>query len=213
MDATPCDSESVVADECHIHSPRGGPRHNPQLDPSKVDEYENLILLCRTHHKLVDDQERTFPSQDLRDMKRTHEKWVRETLEPRKPRDKSVAYGVLLATGKEVADMVASANYARDFDHDPIETEEEADIVGGFLQHVTDLGYIWDDLEPIQRVTETLRLNAGVSALEAAGFLVIGAKCESVADWGGKRVSLPTCVLRVLRRNNTAIVSRRATDE
>lgn len=209
-DATPHDAASVVGDECHIHAQNpGGPRYNDLLDPGKVDDYENLILLCRTHHKQVDDQWLTFPTRRLRDMKRTHEQWVRDTLEPRKPRDQSIAFAVQLATGKDVADLLTSAHHAYDFDHDPVETEEEADLVGGFLQSVRDWGEIWGELEPIEQVKATLTLSADIKGLEEAGFLVFGAKRGHVVQVEGKRFSLPTSVIRVLRKNNTLITENK----
>jgi hypothetical protein len=45
-----------------------------------VDEYENLILLCKTHHKLVDDQPVKFDVTNLKRMKAKHEAWVQLSL-------------------------------------------------------------------------------------------------------------------------------------
>ena len=57
MDANQTDDESLVGDACHIvaHSPTG-PRADPSLTPEQRDHYDNLILLCKVHHKQVDDQ-------------------------------------------------------------------------------------------------------------------------------------------------------------
>jgi hypothetical protein len=80
MDATESDRPAVVGDECHIIAQGNtGPRAVP-LPPEEVDDYPNLILLCRTHHKQVDDQPGTFTPMKLRDLKTAHERWVHETL-------------------------------------------------------------------------------------------------------------------------------------
>ena len=42
--------------------------------------YENLILLCNTHHELVDASEATYISERLRAMKEDHERWVEHRL-------------------------------------------------------------------------------------------------------------------------------------
>ncbi len=77
IDATTQDNESVVADECHIVSSRpNGPRHDPSFPSEKIDSYDNLMLLCRTHHKMVDDQAATFTTDILRQMKANHEVWA-----------------------------------------------------------------------------------------------------------------------------------------
>src|SRR5262249_10495588 len=54
IDATATDDESVVGEECHIVSAQGqGPRHDPVFPAENLDKPENLILLCRVHHKMV----------------------------------------------------------------------------------------------------------------------------------------------------------------
>lgn len=86
LDATETDDESIVGDVCHIvASEPSGPRGDSSLLPERRDEYDNLILLCKVHHKLVDDQPNTYTVECLRKMKVIHEKWVRETLEEYDP--------------------------------------------------------------------------------------------------------------------------------
>jgi hypothetical protein len=81
MPATVSDRESIVGEECHIRarSPLG-PRGTDGFS-DHLDEYDNLLLLCRVHHKQVDDQRTTFPITKLRQIKADHEEWVRSTLE------------------------------------------------------------------------------------------------------------------------------------
>ncbi len=82
LEATEQDEEAVVGDECHIISAKpDGPRYNPSFSPDELDAYPNLILLCRVHHKLVDDQPNTYTTAILHVLKDNHERWVRETLE------------------------------------------------------------------------------------------------------------------------------------
>jgi hypothetical protein len=70
-DVTGEDAPSVFGEECHIvaQSP-GGPRATEIAD---VDGYDNLILLCRKHHKQVDDQRSHFTVELLKEIKRDHE--------------------------------------------------------------------------------------------------------------------------------------------
>jgi hypothetical protein len=73
-EATDTDDPSVFGEEAHIvaqssNGPRAGYVAN-------VDAYDNLILLCRRHHKQVDDQVAHFTVECLRDIKRAHEEWV-----------------------------------------------------------------------------------------------------------------------------------------
>jgi len=65
------DDPSVSGEECHIvaRSP-GGPRAGEIENP---DGYHNLILLCRKHHKQVDDQPAHFTVERLHQIKTDHE--------------------------------------------------------------------------------------------------------------------------------------------
>lgn len=82
MEANKEDEESIVGEECHIISGKpNGPRHDPTFSPDEINSYPNLILLCRVHHKLLDDQENTFPADFFHVLKDNHERWVRESLD------------------------------------------------------------------------------------------------------------------------------------
>jgi len=60
-------------------SPRG-PRGESAYEKDSIDHYDNLILLCPTHHQMVDSKAEDWPSETLQDMKIKHEGWVREKL-------------------------------------------------------------------------------------------------------------------------------------
>ncbi|MFG3097228.1 HNH endonuclease [Streptomyces sp. NPDC048202] len=72
----------VMGEEAHIRSARpDGPRHDPQYDSNKLDTYENLLLLCPTHHTLIDKNGGAgFSVETLQQMKLTHERRVTERL-------------------------------------------------------------------------------------------------------------------------------------
>src|SRR5688572_9918924 len=75
------DNDAIVGDECHIHARQeGGARSNLSMSIDELDDYENLVLLCKVHHKMVDDQPNTYTANALKNLKKKHEKWVQETL-------------------------------------------------------------------------------------------------------------------------------------
>ena len=80
VDETELDDPSIVGEECHIISGRQGPRLDADFPADDIDNYPNLILLCRIDHKIVDDQERTFDAVALRTMKEAHERKVARVL-------------------------------------------------------------------------------------------------------------------------------------
>ena len=143
VNATDNDTEAIVGDECHIISPENhGPRYDPLYPQKKLDSYENLILLCRIHHKMVDDQASTYTSDILRQMKQNHEVMISEKLSDkqkpkpirlRRAKENIPDYLVRLITGKQLIDLI-SGTYAFSMDHDELFSQDEVDIVGGFFQ-------------------------------------------------------------------------------
>jgi hypothetical protein len=84
-EATEVDDPSVFGEEAHVvaQSPNG-PRAG---DVADVDAYDNLILLCRKHHKQIDDQVAYFTVERLRSIKREHEGWAANYGEPNMRRE------------------------------------------------------------------------------------------------------------------------------
>ena len=75
-------STAIVGDIAHIY-PHGarGPRHEAAR-PAGIDlnSYDNWILLCAVHHRLVDAQPAEHHVAFLTSAKRTHERWVADRL-------------------------------------------------------------------------------------------------------------------------------------
>lgn len=83
MDASETDDESLVGDIAHIVAENpDGPRGASPLPLEERNKYRNLILLCKVHHKLVDDQPATYTVELLHEMKNRHEHNVRSALTP-----------------------------------------------------------------------------------------------------------------------------------
>ncbi len=72
----------VVGEEAHIVAERDdGPRGDPSMPVPERNAYPNLVLLCPTHHTLVDkDHGVSFSVGDLRGMKAAHEESVEKRL-------------------------------------------------------------------------------------------------------------------------------------
>ncbi|MEX1252935.1 MAG: hypothetical protein WEE64_01210 [Dehalococcoidia bacterium] len=88
------DGESLVGDACHMVARQSSAaRGHSQLTSDERDRYNNLILLCKVHHKLVDDQPGEYSVERLFQIKRQHEAWVAESLDefdPAKQRDDEI---------------------------------------------------------------------------------------------------------------------------
>jgi hypothetical protein len=74
------DEPSIIGEMAHIVAEkREGPRGKHDLTDEERNRHTNLILLCRDHHKIVDDQPLTYSIPVLREMKTKHEAQVRAT--------------------------------------------------------------------------------------------------------------------------------------
>lgn len=80
-EATEADEAKIVGHIAHIYaSSDDGPRGRKDLKPKDRDSYENLLLLCRHHHGVVDAQANTYTAADLQDWKRKHYENQRQLL-------------------------------------------------------------------------------------------------------------------------------------
>jgi hypothetical protein len=76
VDATTGETfQTVVGEEAHIYSPSpDGPRYEATFPVTKLETYENRILLCSIHHTLIDSEKgRAYDPETLLAMKRRHE--------------------------------------------------------------------------------------------------------------------------------------------
>jgi hypothetical protein len=62
-------------EECHIVGDKPGAARYVD-DCRERDSYSNLIILCRNHHKVIDDNEHVYTVEVLRDMKASHEEAI-----------------------------------------------------------------------------------------------------------------------------------------
>jgi len=200
-----------IGEECHIVSSREkGPRHI--IDFGIFDDYENLILLCRNHHRTIDEKEETYTVEVLKLVKKNHENWIRTTIDTarnktNKPKTK---YYPRITSGKQIIDIVISI-HAANFDHDELKTQEEVDVVSQFLQYLND----WSEMSGIAGIEKTdeiqygFDLNKELEHIEILGFYIFGAR-ETVRITNDKKEDMGAwdiATLLVLRQSNPGIVN------
>ncbi|WP_052350640.1 HNH endonuclease [Paenibacillus gorillae] len=160
IDETEKDDSSIIGEECHIISGQmNGPRHDQNRPKDKIDRYDNLILLCRIHHKMIDDQPETFTKEIIKQIKVKHEHWVSKSLERQEDkllRIKRIKENIpeklpRVTTGKEIINILDRA-MGYEFDHDEPKNETEVELISGFLQYLHDFGDLLSDFESGERV-------------------------------------------------------------
>jgi len=191
-DAKSGDKDVVLGEEAHIVSEEpNGPRFRP-MPRNEVDAYANLILLCLSDHKIVDEQVAYYTEQRLAALKREHEQWVKDKISPTIPaikiRDPDASEPVMLQridTGKELMNVVAHT-LATHHDNPEPRSIEEAELIGGFFQNATDWRDIWDEIEPSGRIRAEFSMSEEITRLREAGLMVYAGVKEHVIEGGVK---------------------------
>jgi hypothetical protein len=75
-------SGMFIGDICHIHPlTPGGPRFDPENMKEDRFKEENLMVLCPTHHRLVDSNPSAYTAEWLLKIKASHEQFVIEAIQ------------------------------------------------------------------------------------------------------------------------------------
>jgi len=169
------DSEEFnVGEECHIiSSKKNGPRHLP--NPQDYNNYENLLLLCRNHHKEIDELVDTYSEEILRYMKVNHENWVRTAIANAIQDDKAEKSKFLMriTSGKELLNVISEA-HGYNTDYDELKDRDEAEYIGGIIQTFIDFGDISGMVEAYDKVQIGYDLQILLDELEDKGYYVFG---------------------------------------
>lgn len=96
------DSNTNIGQECHIVSPRpSGPRY--QSDLEDYDNYDNIILLCANHHRVIDTDVENYPVSVLKQIKRDHECRIEKKLEEE---NKKIDVLLMIDSGNTLGNLI-----------------------------------------------------------------------------------------------------------
>ena len=210
--STLTDPDSVIGDEAHIVArSTAGPRGSQTL-MGTADGYDNLILLCKNHHGIVDTEPvGTYSADYLRAVKAEHEIWVAAQLSHPQlmppavhlqadPSAPELLLGQLL-NGQNVWAIVADASgYKCAGPEEPEVSSVVCDLVDSFLDEARDVLEISRDIEDHGRsnVRETQRsLGAHLDVLQSHGIVVFGGR-EHMLIAGGHLPPAPFVVAHLL---------------
>jgi hypothetical protein len=156
-----------------------------------LDGYENLILLCRRHHKVVDEQTGTYTVDLLRERKAAHEAWVQARLESggeatgftwELRRDPVL---IPLQTGAE-AIAVTSGAHLGSWESDEPRSPADGDQMAGFLAELEDWNMILDEMTGGERLRVGYQLSGRIRELADAGLAVFGCRVPATVRYMGQ---------------------------
>ena len=196
-----------IGEECHIiSSQKNGPRNNAGV--TNYDHYDNLILLCRNHHKEIDELTDTYTEEVLRYFKQNHENWVGATLNDSIKKQKKIQPRFILriTSGKELLNIISDTHGYRT-DYDEIESDEEADLIGEILQDLTDYGDMSGMLEPYDKVKIGLQLSELIKHLDENGyFLFAESNLERIKYSNGEMDDWKVATILIRKNDNPEII-------
>lgn len=215
IERTKNEDRYIAGEECHIISKKKeGPRYREIENKRYYDSYDNLILLCRIHHKLIDDQIAEFSEVKIRQIKTEHERWVKQNLDQgaikpirlRRVQGEKIEFLFRISTGKQLFDVIDSACSACT-DHPEPSNESEAKLFGTFFQYVSDSADLSREFEPMNRVEAIFTLGKLIKEIEEEGFWLFGNREKQILEGGiGRPTEWYVAYLSIVRNDSPLII-------
>lgn len=194
-----------IGEECHIISKKSkGPRHKENHDD--YDLYDNLVLLCRNHHKEIDELTDTYTEELLRYIKQNHENWVNTTLNNSTNKEEKPKFISRVISGKELLNII-SDSYGYRIDYDEVDNENDADYIGGVLQDLTDYGDISGMVEVYDKVKMALDLSKLLKQIEEKGYYLFAEdNVEKIKYNNGETDKWKIATILIRKKDNPEII-------
>ena len=205
---------SIIGEECHIISKKeNGPRNKFKTDGMDYDSYDNLLLLCRNHHKLIDDQPENFSVNYLKELKENHEIWVSTTLEngavkfkKETPSGEIQDFLPRIINGKQLFNTVKNV-YGYEYNYPEFENQDDAQIIGDFLQNIQDYGEMSADFEIAEICKAEIELKKILEELEKDGYWLFGKQIKKQMCFSDKSIEIwNIAALSVVKTNDPIIL-------
>lgn len=197
----------VVGEEAHIISERiNGPRHK---NLENYDTYDNLILLCPTHHSIIDKNSEDYSVEKLISIKEGHEKKINERTSPSKLNFKWTIYTDQniklkpILTGSELIDIVYGSE-SHSYSNDEPETREEADLISSLFGQLDDCDVLLEIPSAVPGLQ--MEITDKIRALWEKGLIVIGTKEKSKAKFQNSETPWRIAHVSVVRASGSKIV-------
>lgn len=190
----------IIGEEAHIvSSTTEGPRHR-ELSPKQIDDYGNLLLLCRNDHHRVDEEDEFYTEALLREVKQRHESWIERTLDHamggKKSLSDSFADSVLhrLRTGAQVVELTYGT-FATSWGK-PTDLGNKAVAAGEFADFVNEVSNVLPSMSLELQAKAEVVLTHRIGQLEAAGLFLYGRQLRCMASVPSGSKELMTAVFR-----------------
>lgn len=160
-DPTAATNALPLGEHAHIVGEKvDGPRGQSVLNDEARDGYTNRILLCPTHHTLIDKAPDDYPVERLHIMKRDHELWVEQRLGVQDERERVAqeTYSALIDAAVEACDMAEWSKWTgRVLGTKPRVKADNNEVIYRFRQRIIGAAWPGTNLE-LERSLKTLSI-------------------------------------------------------
>jgi len=195
-----------IGEECHIISKKSnGPRH--KMNIKNYDVYENLILLCRNHHRIIDEKNNEYSIEKLKEIKKNHEEWVNTSLNENS-KNSSNSNSLFLkkvTSGNELLSIISNVDGYR-YNFDEVSNNNEGLFLDSIIQKIINFGEaINNDIDSnsariAYELTETLK------ELNEKGYFIFGEKNANYCDNNLKVKDFIVAELIISKKDNPNII-------
>jgi hypothetical protein len=170
-------SDFIVGEECHIISSKSAGPRGSIIKLDDHDIYENLILLCSNHHKLIDEFPETYTHEVLMILKNNHEHWITKAidkdLEELNRTINNVEYLDKISSWSQIDNIIQNAHlHFNDFTS--ISDKSSAIELGDFFNNLNDLSDIYSDIDLSKRTKYLIDCEHEIKQFENQGILIFG---------------------------------------
>lgn len=156
------DYNSILGEICHIEAASpDGPRYNPSQSDDQRRDFDNLILLCESCHKIIDNKanEDDYPVELLKKWKKNHQEKILNSIN-----------GCLPSYFQQIVNAIAATNLMNDASSDaiPYDISEKIEynclkknkyIVEEYKFYTYGLHNLYDELEEFGTIKKDVVLN------------------------------------------------------
>jgi hypothetical protein len=178
----------ILGQECHIRSKKvNGPRYDVNFPKEKLNLPGNIILLCRNHHKEIDDFSNKYTVLVLENVKTKHELEIKNSTSQRVSSPKIIEKSKYLealhiTSGMQLVTM-ASDTCGYGYAFDETKDDETYELIKDFLSYVEDLDVILD-IGEAGKLDMAKEIQKIIEALEGKGYFVFGTVANDTITGG-----------------------------
>lgn len=202
----------ILGQTCHMRSPKvNGPRYDINYSGLKLNLPENLILLCRDHHKEIDDCVAKYTTDLLEKIKVEHESLVRSRSFQKQSFPKVVITSrqleaTLITSGVQLINIV-SGIHGFSYSFDETENEKIYDLIKNFLGYVQDLD-ILPELNAADKLDIARKLKLMIKELNKYGYHVFCAVSQDKFTGNGEITPWHIIYLAITKNKNVRFINR-----